>query len=87
MDTPLDQLPRYRRATITALRSHGPDDAVAHRLHVLGFYPGETVEVLAHSPFGGDPIVVRVGDTRFALRRAEAARVRVAQDQEESAHG
>ncbi len=43
----------------------------------IGFLPGEGVELLALGPFGGDPLVVRVGDSTFALRRAEAACVRV----------
>lgn len=43
----------------------------------IGFLPGESVHVVAWGPFGGDPIVVRVGDSTFALRRAEAACVQV----------
>jgi ferrous iron transport protein A len=33
------------------------------------------VEVLAAGPVGAEPLLVQVGFTRFALRRAEAARV------------
>jgi ferrous iron transport protein A len=33
--------------------------------------------LVARAAFGGDPLVVQVGFTRFALRRAEAARVAV----------
>ncbi len=39
----------------------------------IGFLPGETVQVLARGVPGGDPLVVRVGVSTFALRRAEAA--------------
>ncbi|WP_284079221.1 FeoA family protein [Herbaspirillum aquaticum] len=53
-------------------------DAVAARLRDLGFVRGEPVRVVASAPFGGDPIVVQIGSTRFALRRAEAERVRLA---------
>ncbi len=50
-------------------------DHVARRLRDLGFVDGEPVRVLGSGPFGGDPLLVQVGFTRFALRRAEAARV------------
>ncbi|BEV13265.1 ferrous iron transport protein A [Herbaspirillum sp. DW155] len=53
-------------------------DAVAARLRDLGFVRGEPVRVVASAPFGGDPIVVQIGSTRFALRRAEARRVMLA---------
>jgi ferrous iron transport protein A len=48
-------------------------------LEQIGFLPGERVELLARAAPGGDPLVVRVGDSTFALRRAEAACVRVRQ--------
>ena len=35
----------------------------------------EEVVVVAAGPFGAEPLLVQVGFTRFALRRAEAARV------------
>jgi len=44
----------------------------------MGFLPGEAVMILARGRPGGDPLVVRVGDSTFALRRAEAACVEVA---------
>lgn len=65
-------------ATILAVRDPDRGDAIAARLRDLGFVPGEPVHVLAHAPFGRDPIAVQVGFTRFALRRAEAERVLVA---------
>lgn len=43
----------------------------------IGFLPGERVTVTTRSVWGGDPLVVRVGQSTFALRRAEAACVRV----------
>lgn len=50
-------------------------DPIAVRLRDLGFVPGEPVRIVAQGPFGADPLVVQIGYTRFALRRAEAARV------------
>jgi len=49
----------------------------ARWLEEIGFLPGERVQVHTRSAWGGDPMVVRVGDSSFALRRAEAACVRV----------
>lgn len=45
-------------------------------LRELGFLPGEKVMLMARAP-GGDPLVVRVGSSTFALRRAEAACIEV----------
>jgi ferrous iron transport protein A len=47
------------------------------RLRDLGFIAGARCEVMARMWLGGDPMVVRVGGSTFALRRAEAAAVRV----------
>jgi ferrous iron transport protein A len=35
------------------------------------------VEVVAKGPLGAEPLLVQVGFTRFALRRSEAARIRL----------
>jgi Fe2+ transport system protein FeoA len=40
----------------------------------MGLLPGEEVEVLGVAPLG-DPMAIRVGGTRLALRRRDAARV------------
>lgn len=47
-------------------------------LEEIGFIPGEQVMVMARSLPGGDPLVVRVGGSTFALRMMEAACVQVA---------
>ena len=49
----------------------------AKLLEEIGFLPGETVTIMAHGMLGGDPLVVRVGNSTFALRVAEAACVHV----------
>lgn len=64
-------------AVVRAVEDVQPGDAVAARLRELGFDAGEGVAVVARGPFGGDPLVVHIGSTRFALRRAEAARVAI----------
>lgn len=53
----------------------GKIDSIAHRLRELGFVPGEFVRLITVAPFGGDPILVQIGFTRFALRRSEAKRI------------
>ena len=47
------------------------------RLLEIGFVEGAEVEILHEGAFGRDPIVVRVDDTRVALRRREANAVLV----------
>jgi ferrous iron transport protein A len=42
-------------------------------LEEIGFVAGERVRLMARAVPGGDPMVVRVGQSTFALRRAEAA--------------
>lgn len=56
----------------------GADQAATkRRLLELGFVEGETIRVVAESFPHRDPIAVRVGNTTFALRRHEAALIRV----------
>ena len=73
----LSDLDRKGSGIVEAVEDATPRDPVARRLRELGFVPGEMVDVVALAPMGGDPILVQVGFTRFALRRAEAARVRL----------
>jgi ferrous iron transport protein A len=46
-------------------------------LEEIGFVAGEPVRLMAKAIPGGDPMVVRVGQSTFALRRVEAACVSV----------
>lgn len=62
-------------AQIDAGRDAG--DSLLRRLRDLGFVPGMQCQVLARMWPGGDPMVVRIGGSTFALRRAEAAAIRV----------
>ena len=45
----------------------------AAQLEDIGFLAGERVSIMARSLPGGDPLVVRVGLSTFALRGVEAA--------------
>ena len=71
----LDTLPKGGHAVIEKVEQRAPLDPIATRLGELGFVPGEAVQVVATGPMGRDPIAVRLGTSRFALRRGEAARV------------
>ena len=55
------------------------------RLRDLGFVPGARCEIVARMWPAGDPMVVRVGGSTFALRRTEAAAVRVTRAGKETA--
>ena len=81
----LTDLPRRIAAAVERVEDLGPNDAIARRLRELGFVAGEHVEVLAAGPVGAEPLLVQVGFTRFALRRAEAGRIVVRQGAEATA--
>ena len=69
----LDQTALGERAIVAAVKAPGGAPERARLLEEIGFLPGEQVAVLARAALGGDPLVVRVGQSTFALRRAEAA--------------
>jgi ferrous iron transport protein A len=77
----LDQLPKHQRARITGLLPSADfgnlDALVTVRLKELGFLPGAELTVVGFGLFGGDPVAVRIGTTKFALRLAEARKVAV----------
>ncbi|MEA5097854.1 MAG: FeoA family protein [Burkholderiaceae bacterium] len=78
----LAMLKKGETAIVTGLMEGSGDDdpAIRMRLLELGFSPGEVVRVVAEAFPQRDPMAVRIGNTTFALRRREAAQVRVAQD-------
>lgn len=73
----LSELKKGVHAVVRGVEDVHADDAIARRLRELGFVQGEPVRVVAMAPLGGDPLLVQIGFTRFALRRNEAARVRL----------
>jgi ferrous iron transport protein A len=75
----LSELSRNIPAVILTVDDVAQSDPISGRLRDLGFVAGEAVRVVANGPFGGDPMLVQIGFTQFALRRAEAARVQVEQ--------
>ncbi len=73
----LSELPAFASATVVDVRDIAEDDAIGRRLRELGFVRGEPVQIVGRGFFGGDPLLIQIGFTRFALRRSEAARVMV----------
>jgi ferrous iron transport protein A len=61
--------------TAEILSLDGPP-ALLQRLYEFGLFEGTSVEFLATAPLG-DPVEIRVGNTRLSLRKAEAAGIRV----------
>jgi ferrous iron transport protein A len=75
----LPLLGKGRNAVVVGMEPAEDEEqlAVQMRLRELGFVPGEELRIVAESFPGRDPIAVRLGSTTFALRRFEAAMVRV----------
>ena len=69
----LDQLLNGQSGKIEQIAG---EPALVQRLYEIGLLEGETVEVLGHAPLG-DPVELRVGNTRLSLRKQEAAAVTV----------
>lgn len=73
----LDALPTGVAAVVRGLDAPAALAEWEFGLAALGFVAGEPVRVIARARPGGDPLVVRVGNSTFALRRAEAACIRL----------
>ncbi|MEP7187536.1 MAG: FeoA domain-containing protein [Rhodanobacter sp.] len=71
----LSDLPKGSAAFVEGVEGTHVADPIAQRLRDLGFVDGEPVRVAAVGPMGGDPVLIQIGFTRFALRKAEANRV------------
>jgi ferrous iron transport protein A len=90
---PLAELRRGECAQVAGLATAGSEhepngaEALLTRLRDLGFVAGARCEVIARMWPAGDPMAVRVGGSTLALRRAEAAAVRVQRLSEQAARG
>lgn len=73
----LDAVPLRRPYTVRAVVASDGVPERTRQLEEIGFFAGEQVMVMARGFPGGDPLVVRVGQSTFALRGAEAACVQV----------
>jgi ferrous iron transport protein A len=69
----LSELRPGDRAEVTAIAG---EPNLVQRLYEFGLFEGETVELVGVAPLG-DPIEIRLGNTRLTLRKAEAAGIAV----------
>ena len=70
---PLSELIPGRHARIESVSG---DPALVQRLYEFGLLEGEELEMVAVAPLG-DPVEIRIGNTRLSLRLREAAGVSV----------
>ena len=77
----LDQCKKGARLRVVTLLEQplfgAQDENVTLRLKELGFLPGALLKVIGFGLMGSDPLAVQVNGTKFALRRAEAAKIGV----------
>ncbi len=73
----LGTLKRGTQARISGIQLQGFSSEWRTRLLEMGFLEGESVQVVHESPFGGDPIAVRIRGSMIALRRSEANAIEV----------
>ena len=64
----LSELRPGNRAEVLAVTG---EPGLVQRLYEFGLLEGEEIEVLALAPLG-DPIEIRLGNTRLSLRKSEA---------------
>lgn len=73
----LDHAEQGRMYTVREVTGDPRVPERARQLEEIGFVPGEQVMVMTRGFPGGDPLVVRIGQSTFALRGAEAACVQL----------
>lgn len=71
----LDRLTRGLVGRVTGFRNG--DDRLVAKLREIGFAEGDEVELLATGWLGGAPLSFRLNRTVIALRKGEAALVKV----------
>jgi len=81
----LSDMAKGEEAVITGFDAARCNDAefardLEDRLLEIGFEEGLKVKILHEGPISRDPVAVRIGQMTVALRRMEAAAVRVGQE-------
>jgi ferrous iron transport protein A len=71
----LNQLAYGQKARIACVEGATPE--LEAKLREVGFSEGDEVEMLAHGPFGGRTLAVRLNRSIIALRGAEAGMILV----------
>jgi ferrous iron transport protein A len=69
----LDQLSNNVTKRVKRVESLPELPEISYQLEEIGFIPGEKVTILRRNLMGGDPLMVRVGLSTFALRKKEAS--------------
>lgn len=80
IDVPVDNLAQLRKGDFAIIIGYTDDErsfSIKTRLQELGFLPGEKIYVHAEAFPGRDPMAIRIGNSIFALRRAEAEKIRI----------
>lgn len=72
--THLSELKKGTAARITAIEG---DDALLRKLLEMGIEEGSEITMLHEGPLGRDPLAISINDRIVALRRREAAQIRV----------
>ncbi len=67
----VDDLPPHGIGIVRDIRTESP---VTRRLMDMGVIEGASVEMVRSAPFG-DPLLIRVRNAVFALRRSDARRI------------
>jgi ferrous iron transport protein A len=73
----LGKLNKGGKGLVAKIGGEGYSASLINRLMEMGFLEGSLVEVMHESPFGKDPIAVRVRGALIALRRHEANAIEV----------
>jgi ferrous iron transport protein A len=73
----LSELRKGQQALVDSVHEQSASDPIAQRLRDIGFVLGERVRLVTTGPFGSEPLLIEVAGSRFALRKAEAMRVRL----------
>lgn len=73
----LDQAVLRQTRRVKQVQTSGQFADMSRQLEEIGFTPNEQVTVLTRGFPGGDPLVVRVGLSTFALRRTEAQMIQL----------
>ena len=73
----LDEARIGQKLIVREVRIHPRQPDWQRWLSDIGFIPGEPVELLQTGLLGKDPLLFRIGHSKFALRRAEAACIEV----------
>lgn len=74
---PLRAAPVGTPCVVRAVSAPPSNPDLKSQLEDIGFVPGESVQVTMRGFPGDDPLAVRVGESTFALRAAEAACIEV----------